>query len=310
MQANLGSADATMIRVQARPDLDPAARAARDGIVAAAQMRDGVAPLSEAALLALGDANRYLLAWAGSAIVGYGYVPAGAGAAEIVAAPWARGVGVGRELLRAAMRSGATGVWAHGDLAPARALARWSGAQVARDLWVLSRPLAGLPADVPALPADLTVTAYRGTADDTDLLRVNAAAFADLPDQASWTAADLTARMAADWFDPDGLFLARTPSGEVVGFHWTKRRSPDEGEIYVLATDPAWQGRGLGRALIDIGLRHLAAQGLRTVVLYVDGSNTVARAAYAKAGFGPSGQDVLYTWDSQAVIARETIRSG
>lgn len=298
MDDNLGSVAATMIRVQARRDLDPTARTARDGIVAAAQMRDGVAPLSEAALLALGDANSHLLAWAGSAIVGYGFVPAAGGAAEIVAAPWARGIGVGRELVCAAMRSGATGVWAHGDLAPARALARWAGAQVARDLWVLSRPLAGLPAEAPALPAGLTVTAYRGTTDDADLLRVNAAAFADLPDQASWTHPDLEARMAADWFDPAGLFLARTTSGEVVGFHWTKWRRPDEGEIYVLACDPAWQGRGLGRALIDIGLRHLAACGLGTVVLYVDGSNTVARAAYAKTGFRPRSQDVLYTLDS------------
>jgi mycothiol synthase len=52
-----------------------------------------------------------------------------------------------------------------------------------------------------------------------------------------------------------------------------------------LTTDPAWRGRGLGRALLAAGLRHLYERGARSVALGVDGGNTAALQLYQSVGF-------------------------
>jgi mycothiol synthase len=112
------------------------------------------------------------------------------------------------------------------------------------------------------------------------------------------TRADLDAREATDWFDPAGFFLAERDGG-LIGFHWTKVHPgsptrPPSGEIYVLGVDPAAHGSGLGGALSRIGLRHLAALGLHTVVLHVDGSNAAAVRVYRRLGFTTEAVSVMY----------------
>jgi mycothiol synthase len=52
-----------------------------------------------------------------------------------------------------------------------------------------------------------------------------------------------------------------------------------------LTTDPAWRGRGLGRALLAAGLDYLRQRGARSVALGVDGGNPVPLKLYATAGF-------------------------
>ena len=84
----------------------------------------------------------------------------------------------------------------------------------------------------------------------------------------------------------------------MAGFHWTKEhRDPGAepvGEVYVLAVDPAYQGRGLGPALTLAGLQHLRSRGLSTVMLYVDGDNAPAIATYRRLGFERVALDVMY----------------
>ena len=78
-----------------------------------------------------------------------------------------------------------------------------------------------------------------------------------------------------------GFFLAFDADDRLLGFHWTKVHPPTGragggpiGEVYVLGVDPDGRRcRGLGSALTRIGLEHLAAQGLSTVILYVEGDN-------------------------------------
>jgi mycothiol synthase len=69
-------------------------------------------------------------------------------------------------------------------------------------------------------------------------------------------------------------------------------RNPD-GQPYAwisnLTTDPAWRGRGLGRALLAAGLDHLRARGAGSVALGVDGGDPVATALYRSAGFATIG---------------------
>jgi mycothiol synthase len=143
------------------------------------------------------------------------------------------------------------------------------------------------------------IETYSGPADDAELLRVNAAAFAWHPEQGGWTEADITERRGESWFDPAGVFMAVDErTGKLLGFHWTKVHSGDLGEVYVLGVDPAAQGRGLGATLTLIGLHHLAERlsgsAQPTVLLYVEGDNSAAVKTYRRLGFEVFSVDAAY----------------
>jgi mycothiol synthase len=151
--------------------------------------------------------------------------------------------------------------------------------------------------------------------DEEAVLAVNAAAFAEHPEQGRWTRADLDARLREDWFDPGGLFLAERAEGgpadgELLAFHWTKVHGathtataadgPAEhahepiGEVYVVGVSPAAQGRGLGRLVTLVGLRYLRERGLTQAMLYVDADNEAAVRTYTGLGFARWDVDVQF----------------
>ncbi|MGY1607363.1 MULTISPECIES: mycothiol synthase [unclassified Geodermatophilus] len=299
--------------------LAPAETAAVLALLRAAAAVDGVRPLSEEAELRLqhgGPAGgRDLLATdADGAPVGYARLELGApGAdgdaeAEVVVAPAARGRGTGRALLsRLEELAGSRPlrVWAHGDLPAAAVLAGGRGYTRARVLLQLRRPLTDADLDPrPALPADVTVAAFRPGRDEEAWLRVNARAFATHPEQGSWTPEDLRLREAEPWFDPAGFLLAWRgdpgAGGTLLGSHWTKVHPPGDagpdpvGEVYVLGVDPDAQGLGLGRGLTTLGLAHLRRLGLEQVLLYVEEDNVPAVALYERSGFTRYAADVSW----------------
>jgi ribosomal-protein-alanine N-acetyltransferase len=71
---------------------------------------------------------------------------------------------------------------------------------------------------------------------------------------------------------------------KLVGFIMS-RRAADEAEILSVAVARASQGGGLGRKLLDLHLRRLAALGARAVFLEVDEHNAAAIHIYDRAGF-------------------------
>lgn len=188
-------------------------------------------------------------------------------------------------------------VWAHGRrsrLVPVLEARGWARA---RELHQLRRPLDTVPAE-PPLPAGVAVRPFVVGRDDDAWLVVNAAAFAAHPEQGRWTAADLQARIAEEWFDPAGFLLAERGS-ELLGYHWTKVHpaagsTGPLGEVYVLGVDPAARGLHLGRVLTLAGLRHLYERGLRTVLLYVEADNEAAVGLYSALGFTRWHTDVMY----------------
>jgi mycothiol synthase len=262
-------------------------------IVAAAELEDGVAPLDEATLLALrhepGRVRRWERDDAFALLVGDDL--------SLVVHPTVRGQGHGGALLHAVLaeadRRGLR-AWSHADHPGAARLAASHGFERVRELWVMRRPVATPLPDV-EIPDGVTIRTYRPD-DDPQLLRVNAAAFADHPEQGAMDAANLAARMAEPWFDPAGLLVAEALDGSLLGFHWTKQHSADLGEVYVVAIAPEAQGRGLGRVLTFAGLEHLAGLGVAEVLLYVESDNRPAIALYSRLGFGHASRDthVMY----------------
>ncbi|MQY24697.1 mycothiol synthase [Nocardia aurantia] len=271
---------------------------------------DGVDPLSEQVLLSFTAVSpaRHLVAHRDGEVAGYANLMPAHGEhpamAEVVVDPRQRGRGLGAALVAAALAAGGPGarVWAHGNLAPARAVAGRLGLRVARELWQMRRGLANGELPELRIPDGLELRTYAGPADDAELLRVNAAAFDWHPEQGGWTADDVAARRESDWFDPAGLFIAVDPAdpGRILGFHWTKvhpatATEPEVGEVYVVAVDPAGQGRGLGRLLTLAGLHYLRKRGMGEVLLYTEADNTAAVRTYTRLGFEVAHVDAAYT---------------
>ncbi|MGO1167070.1 MAG: mycothiol synthase [Janibacter sp.] len=263
-----------------------------------ATREDGVAPLSEAFLLALPREGDHLLVTDDGQLAGYAQV-ADDGSVEAFVAPPARAKGVGSALLEAVLeRHPQARPWAHGDLPASRALAARLGLDVVRELLVLSRPVEDGDEVDPELPVGVTHRAFEPGRDDEALLAVNAAAFVDHPEQGDLDAAGLAERMAQPWFEAEGLILLDdgTPD-RLAGFHWTKVDPPegDIGEVYVVGVHPDLHGRGLGGPLTRLGLAHLARRGVREVELYVEGDNHPALATYRRAGFERKAVHVMYS---------------
>lgn len=162
-------------------------------------------------------------------------------------------------------------------------LATSAGLVVTREVLQLRRPL---PADP---PPPIALRSFVPGADDDAFLAVNNRAFAWHPDQSGWTVAELHEREDEPWFDPAG-FLLHEVDGRLAGFCWTKvhpatASDPELGEIYVIAVDPAFHGRGLGKALTLAGLDHMARQGVGVGMLHVEAGNDTARGLYDRLGF-------------------------
>ncbi|MFI2620001.1 mycothiol synthase [Streptomyces sp. NPDC018584] len=299
-------APATLRKIDTLTALTPAQADAVLGLLAEAARADGQQAVSEQGRLQLRGGERegvrHLLLSVDHRLIGYAQLedtdPVEAPAAELVVHPSHRGRGHGRALGTALL--GESGrrlrVWAHGGHSAARHLAQVLGLALFRELRQMRRPLADLNLPEPVLPPGVTIRTFVPGQDDAAWLAVNAEAFAHHPEQGALTQRDLDDRMAEPWFDPAGFFLAvRESDGELVGFHWTKVHAEERlGEVYVVGVRPGAQGGGLGKALTTTGLRHLAAAGLPTAMLYVDADNKAAVSVYERLGFVTYETDLMY----------------
>ncbi|MGK0714936.1 mycothiol synthase [Leucobacter sp. W1153] len=293
----------------ARP-LSPTDRCSMESVralVAEAERADGTPPISDQAVLAASRGERALVAFEGTPVTPSADPRAllavgiwGDGELDLVVRPNARGAGLGRLALATLLDQvdhhspGPLRAWAHGENPAASALLSSAGFTPTRTLYRLALDPARLPAaiaDARPLPSGFhTVSFDPARRDEAEAwVRVNAAAFADHPEQGGVTDADFAALRAESWFDPDDLIVAKdTSNGSIAGYTWIKTvRESDhtETELYVLGVDPSYVGRGLGAALLGVTLRRMSEHRPTRITLYVDGSNEHARALYARAGF-------------------------
>ena len=262
-----------------------------EDLAAAAEAADGAAPLDEATWLALRHHPERVRSW----VRDHGFALLVGTELSLVVHPDARRHGLGGEVLDAALAevTGDVSAWSHGDHPGAARLAATRGFGRVRELWVMRRP-SSLPLPSAAAREGVTLRGFEA-GDETELLRVNAAAFAHHPEQGSMDPVNLAERMGEAWFDPSGLIVAMSDD-RMLGFHWTKQHSATLGEVYVVGIDPRAQGGGLGKLLTLTGLHHLAGLGVEEVLLYVESDNAPAIAVYAGLGFAHAATDthVMY----------------
>lgn len=272
---------------------------------------DGVEPLSESFVGGVTDArlgHRHLVVLIDDRVVA---VAALAGSdAELCVDPDFRRRGIARELvLRLRDEQDSVGIWAHGNLPPARGLAAAMELSKKRRLLVMAvagTDLSGADARVPEGYEVLSVSesSDRWGRDVVEQawLDANNDAFSWHPEQGGWDLDRLHRAQEAQWYsDEDVLLLWRRGSeGEsdpnLAGFHWTKWQSADHrhGEVYVVGLAGGYRGRGLGRVVVSMGLAHLVSGGAREVILYVEDDNVAAVRQYEKLGFTVAEEHVVY----------------
>jgi len=78
------------------------------------------------------------------------------------------------------------------------------------------------------------------------------------------------------------------------------RRRSVSARVYSLVVDPACQGRGIARALLEAAEQAAAAKGCTTMRLEVRADNEAAIRLYRKAGYLPDGRVDNYYDDGMA----------
>jgi len=131
-------------------------------------------------------------------------------------------------------------------------------------------------------------------AETVDLPRIHAIRMAVreniLSDPSKVTAADV------DWYREQAIFLVAEDAGEIAGFACANHLT---GLIWALFIDPAQEGRGHGRALLDTALAGLKAAGHAQAWLET-GAGTRAERFYLRHGWRDMGRGL----DRQIVFTR------
>lgn len=94
---------------------------------------------------------------------------------------------------------------------------------------------------------------------------------------------------------PDGVFVAEDARGDVVGYVTTRLNHASAiGWIPNLAVDPAHQGHGLGRALLEHALRFFRASGMQVARIETLEQNPIGQKLYPSLGFVEVARQIHY----------------
>lgn len=285
-----------------------------DGLLQAVERADGVRPLSDHLWIDLRQGGRPgfagLLAWipGHDHLVAYCQVSRGndSWSLDLIVDPHHRYemTSIGPELLAAAIQiisdegGGHVHWWVYEPTQLHQQLAQGVN-------FALGRSLTQMRVNLPLSPDVLNNTkqietcAFRVGTDEQSWLNVNNRAFSDHPEQGGWTIEILHSRQREPWFNANGLLLHHIDIN-LAGFCWTKLHldtQPVLGEIYVIAVDPKYGGKGLGRSLTVAGLQHLTKLGTTVGMLYVDTQNTRALSMYNSLGFTSHHQQCAFVGD-------------
>jgi len=98
-------------------------------------------------------------------------------------------------------------------------------------------------------------------------------------------------------FLPDASFMCLDERENPRGYVICSRLSNERAQIPQITTHPAWQGRGLGDALMSRCLRQLHAMNFNSLSLVVTEENARAGEWYRRMGFHPHRKFGAFIWN-------------
>jgi len=105
-----------------------------------------------------------------------------------------------------------------------------------------------------------------------------------------------TAAIAEDCrVQPEGVFVAEDAGGNVVGYITTRLNPVSRiGWIPNLAVDPAYQGKGIGRALVEFAVEFFRQSGMEVAKIETLDQNPVGQKLYPSVGFVEVARQIHY----------------
>lgn len=124
---------------------------------------------------------------------------------------------------------------------------------------------------------------------ESDLREVMAIEMKVFPSYGHWTHQTFQSALAAGY----DCWLARDVSGTLVGY-FVLMKVVDEVHLLTIAINPDWQGKGLGRGLMDKVIELAKTMQMESLLLEVRLSNKRALEIYRRYGFDQIGQRKNY----------------
>ena len=151
--------------------------------------------------------------------------------------------------------------------------------------WTMRWATKNLPSVI--TPDGFFLRSYDGLEDAETLTRIQNSAFGGTWGFSPNTVEEISYRANMSITSPQGItFLC---NGETIaGYCWTlvlERHGGTVGIISMIGIDPAYRQQGLGRPLLQAGLKYLTSQGVSYVELEVDSQNGPAVGLYQGMGF-------------------------
>jgi ribosomal protein S18 acetylase RimI-like enzyme len=112
-----------------------------------------------------------------------------------------------------------------------------------------------------------------------------------MPQEDAWAKAraDTARSFHAGFVTPGQLVFRLLAGNEPAGWLWLSVPGPDPDRlmawVYNIEVDPAFRGRGYGRAAMILAEDEARARGMTSLGLNVHGHNTVARSLYDSLGY-------------------------
>jgi ribosomal protein S18 acetylase RimI-like enzyme len=160
----------------------------------------------------------------------------------------------------------------------------------------LARSLA-LPIPAPSLPAGFNIRPSHGLEEIEEWVLLHRAAFGTQ----RMTCEERLAMISAPEYDPRMDLVVTAPDGNLAAYCLCQisreenlRSSRNEGYTDPIATHPAYQGRGLARALLLTGMGLLLDRGVDTAVLGTSSENEKMLRAALAVGYRTVGERVWF----------------
>jgi ribosomal protein S18 acetylase RimI-like enzyme len=148
------------------------------------------------------------------------------------------------------------------------------------------------PADLPRLQ-EITAATFGPVSIDGNMQKIlGQFGTGDAP---AWQTRKLAAIAQDCRAQPDGVFVICDSTGRIAGYITTRLDEQSRiGWIPNLAVDPAHQGKGLGRTLIQHALQFFRENGMQVAKIETLEQNPIGQALYPSLGFKEVARQIHY----------------